>query len=52
MWNLFGVFGLDLDVVVWSLGVPSSLGGLASEEKKLNLKEVDIQVFFGTIGSS
>jgi UDP-xylose/UDP-N-acetylglucosamine transporter B4 len=51
LWNLFG---LDLDVVVRSLGVPSSLGGL--EEKQL--QEVDMRlmwtgaalVLFGTIG--
>ena len=52
-WNLFG---LDLDVMVRSLGVPSSLilGGL--EEKRL--QEVDMRlmwtgaalVLFGTIG--
>ena len=48
------LFGLDLDVVVRSLGVPSSLGGL--EEKQL--QEVDMRlmwtgaalVLFGTIG--
>ena len=51
LWNLFG---LDLDVVVSSLGIPSSLGGL--EEKRL--QEVDMRlmwtgaalVLFGTIG--
>ena len=51
LWNLFG---LDLDVVVRSLGIPSSLEGL--EEKQL--QEVDMQlmwtgaalVLLGTIG--
>ena len=39
VWNLFG---LDLDVVVSSLGVPSSLGGL--EDKKL--QEVDMRLMW------
>ena len=39
LWNLFG---LDLDVVVQSVGVPSSLGGL--EEKQL--QEVDMRLMW------
>ena len=40
--TLWSLFGLNLDVVVKSLGVPSSLGGL--EEKQL--QEVDMRLMW------